>query len=221
MENFELIALDVETTGLDPREHRICEFGAVKFNHNGEIIDSFSILVDPGRSIPFSAIKVHGIKLDMVDGAPTPKEGWNLLLKWAGEIRPFVAHNASFECGFIQALYDESEEKPIFKIYDTLKLAKRQLKNENNYKLESLIPSLAGNNHRALPDAEACAHLFIQLADTYKSGKVPETNAKNFWDIDFFEENKPSYKQLGFIESLGVIRIYLRLKWRLVPISMN
>jgi DNA polymerase III epsilon subunit-like protein len=65
MKEFELIAIDVETTGLDPREHLICEFGAIKFNQSGEVIDSFSILVDPGRSIPFPAIKVHGIKLDI------------------------------------------------------------------------------------------------------------------------------------------------------------
>ncbi|KZY37728.1 hypothetical protein A3740_03240 [Oleiphilus sp. HI0068] len=203
MEEIELLAIDIETTGLDPRDHRICEFGAVKFNSLGEIIDTFSILVNPGRSIPFPAYKVHGIKAEMVENAPTPREGWDQLLEWAGSINPFVSHNASFECGFIQALYKSNEDKPNFKIYDTLKLSRRQLKDESSYKLEKLIPSLAGKGHRALPDAEACAELFLKIAKTYKSNRIPKTNEKDFWAIDYFEENKPSNKQLSYIESLG------------------
>lgn len=97
-----ICAIDLETTGLDPREHRIVEFGAVNFSLEDGVIDTVSVLVNPGRSIPFPAIKVHGIKLGMVEDAPTPKEGWNTLLKWAGESKTFVAHSASFESGLFR-----------------------------------------------------------------------------------------------------------------------
>jgi len=199
----EFIAIDVETTGLDPREHKICEFGAVKFNDAGEILDKLDLLVDPGRMIPFPALKIHGIKNEMVEGAPTPKEGWTKLLEWCGDTSVLVAHNASFESYFIQALYDDNEVKPELSIIDTLKIAKRQFKNESSYKLSDLIPSLGSKAHRALPDAEACVELFLQLSETYKSGKIPDSNAKDIWAFDYIEENKPSYKQLNYIETLG------------------
>jgi len=201
----EYISIDVETTGLNPKKNKIVEFGAVKFDEEGNIVSEFQALANPGGfGIPNEVIDIHGIDDDMVEGKPSPVAVWNSLLDWADNCNSFVAHNASFECGFIQELYSDPSDIPGLFFIDTLKISRRQLNDRSSYKLSSLVPSLKSSEaHRALPDAKACMELFLELAGTYKNGKVPKSQEKPIAEYDFFEENKPSHKQLSYIEGLG------------------
>ena len=54
------VALDLETTGLDPKRDTIIEIGCVKFRGN-EILDEWSSLVNPGRKLPFVISQLTGI----------------------------------------------------------------------------------------------------------------------------------------------------------------
>jgi len=63
------IALDLETTGLDASRDAIIEVGAVKFL-DGEPVDSFSTLVNPGRPIPYEITLITGITDRDVIGMP-------------------------------------------------------------------------------------------------------------------------------------------------------
>lgn len=198
----ELIALDIETTGLDPRKHEVIEIGAVHFDIAGKEIRTFESFAKPEGTIPFAATKIHGIKMSMVETAPTAKEAWEKLLDWSGDCTTFVSHNAPFECGFIQALYSPNDTKPDIHIIDTLRIARQKLRGEKSYQLSELIKS-ESNCHRALPDARAVMHLFLKLQETYASKRIPKSYCVDFWKVDYFKTFGPSERQLNYISRLG------------------
>ncbi|MGK0473089.1 MAG: DNA polymerase-3 subunit alpha (Gram-positive type) [Candidatus Azotimanducaceae bacterium] len=197
------IALDFETTGLNSRSDGIIEIGGAKFEESGEIIDTFQRFANPRIPIGAEAKKVHGIQENDLKDAETPRECWEVFLEWASDdYESFVAHNAGFEIGFIRALYGGESSTPEFNFIDTLALSRRRLKGLSSYKLSDLVPDPDEGSHRALVDAKACVELASRIAATYKSGKMPKSAAKpasSFAAVD----NKPSRRQLEYIESLG------------------
>ena len=67
----EWIVLDTETTGLGPIDDRIIEIAAVKYK-NGEAVDSFVTLVNPGVAIPERITKITGMTDKYLKKAPNP-----------------------------------------------------------------------------------------------------------------------------------------------------
>ncbi|MCG8380986.1 MAG: 3'-5' exonuclease [Gammaproteobacteria bacterium] len=194
-----LIALDFETTGLDPESSKIIEVGAIKFDESGEVFDTFSSFANPKRKIPSEVTKLTGITKKMLEGSPSPEEVLENLFSWAGGSEYFVAHNAPFEARFIKAIY---KKPPDIIFIDTLEISKKRLKNKKSYKLTDLVPEETEERHRALSDAKACISLYQQLASTYKSGKIPlKTYSQSIHEIQMYD--LPSQKQLSYIESLG------------------
>jgi DNA polymerase-3 subunit epsilon len=92
-------AFDIETTGLDPRQDRIVEIGAVKFDRRGPV-SRYSVLINPGIPMPENAGRVNGINDEMLTGKPALEEVLPDFLRFAGGA-VIVAHNAPFDCGFI------------------------------------------------------------------------------------------------------------------------
>jgi DNA polymerase-3 subunit epsilon len=92
-------AFDIETTGLDPRLDRIVEIGAVKFDRRGPM-GRYSVLINPGIPMPEEAGRVNGISDAMLAGKPPLEAVLPDFLRFtAGAV--IVAHNAPFDCGFI------------------------------------------------------------------------------------------------------------------------
>lgn len=94
--------VDIETTGLDPKEHRIIEIAAVDLLESGEISFVGSHLVNPGRDIPPEASAVHHLIAADLANAPQIGEVWG---RYFGEGHPTIlaAHNADYESGYIPA----------------------------------------------------------------------------------------------------------------------
>ncbi len=91
--------IDVETTGLSPEHHdRIVEIGVVYVEHDGNIQDHWSTLINPGRDV--GPTHIHGIRASDVLKAPTFADVAPYLLR-AVTGRTIVAHNASFDLRFI------------------------------------------------------------------------------------------------------------------------
>ena len=78
------VLFDLETTGISCNYDEIIEISAVKVR-NGKIIDEFSELVNPGRSIPYAASMVNNISDEMVAGAPTIDAVMPQFLVFAGD----------------------------------------------------------------------------------------------------------------------------------------
>ncbi len=67
----EYVALDLETTGLDPARDRVIEIGAVAFTP-GQVTSTLEQLVDPGRAVPDTVLRLTGIKQEELRHAASP-----------------------------------------------------------------------------------------------------------------------------------------------------
>jgi DNA polymerase-3 subunit epsilon len=158
--------VDVETTGFDPLRDRVVEVAIV--HTDGEQIRSrWSSLVDPGIPIPEGAEATHGISDADVRGAP---ELWALLpaIEDLVEGRTIVAHHARFDRNFLWML-----RRPWL---CTLELARRAYPHAPSHGLGGLVDYLGlrprlgtAPLHRALPDAEATAHVLAACLQRLKA----------------------------------------------------
>ena len=164
------VVTDTETTGTNPQKHRVIEVGAVKVRDGG-IEDCFQQLVNPQRSVPGRITKLTGITTGMVFEAPTMAEVLPDYLEFLGE-DIFVAHNLSFDQGFLNAECRRSGHNELDnETLCTLRLARRLLPGLDSKGLSRLTQFYdidVDGRHRALGDAEATGHvltrLFSQLA---------------------------------------------------------
>jgi DNA polymerase-3 subunit epsilon len=162
------VVVDLETTGGSPADSRITEIGAVRYR-GGDRLGMFSTLVNPGVGIPRSITHLTGIDDRMVDGAP-PIE-W-VLPSFAEFARGavFVAHNATFDFTFLNVALARLDYEPLLgPPVCTARLARRVVwPDVPNVRLRTLAQyfrTSATPNHRALPDAEACAEVLHGLLE--------------------------------------------------------
>lgn len=159
----ELVVIDVETTGTDPKMADLVEVAAVRVKGT-RIVDRWSTLVNPGR--PIIGHQMHGITDKDVKGAPSPKEAAEKLLAFIDDAM-VVGHNVGFDLGFIEeALGDGFRFKPGTYL-DTLVIAREGYPGAESYKLVDLARQFGiehAQSHRALPDAEATANLLVWFA---------------------------------------------------------
>jgi DNA polymerase-3 subunit alpha (Gram-positive type) len=96
----EYCVFDIETTGLSQKNDKITEIGAVILK-DGEVIDTYNSLVNPGITISEENIKITGIKNEMVQNERPIEVVLPEFLSFVGD-RILVAHNAKFDTGFIR-----------------------------------------------------------------------------------------------------------------------
>ncbi|MEB2288622.1 MAG: exonuclease domain-containing protein [Anaerolineae bacterium] len=155
-----IVALDLETTGLNQYEDDIIEIGAASFR-DGELLDTYQTLINPGRSIPERVTAITGIRSDDLIGCPTVREVLPDLRRFIGA-HPVVAHNVEFDLGFLKR-FDVATGNLALDTYD---LASVLLPTAPRYTLNSLIGQLGldlENAHRALDDAVAAGQLYWAL----------------------------------------------------------
>src|ERR1700730_2048518 len=97
------IVVDTETTGLDPFDgHRLVEIGCVELVNRIPSGQTFHRYVNPEREGPAEAFAVHGLSTAFLKDKPFFAEVADELIAFIGEA-PLIAHNASFDLGFINA----------------------------------------------------------------------------------------------------------------------
>ena len=94
----ELIAVDLEMTGLQVKTDRILEIGAVRLV-DGQLRDTFQTFVNPHRRIDARITELTGIRSEMVKDAPEAEEALRKFLEFAGEA-PFLGHNVIYDYSF-------------------------------------------------------------------------------------------------------------------------
>jgi DNA polymerase-3 subunit epsilon/ATP-dependent DNA helicase DinG len=162
------VALDLETTGLSPEKDAIIEVGAVKFR-DGEIVEEFATLVNPGRPIPPEITMITGITDRDVASAPPFERIEAPLLRFVGQA-PVVGHNVSFDLGFLRTHGLLNGNVGL----DTWELATIMLPSQSGYSLGALAARFdlpLHNAHRALDDATATGWLFDRLCA--EAGRLP------------------------------------------------
>ncbi len=186
------VVFDIETTGFSATRDRIIEIGAVKVIE-GKIVDKYSTFVNPDIPIPFEIENLTHITDEMVMDAPMIDVILPQFLEFCkGCI--LVAHNASFDVGFIRTKAAEMQIETDFTVVDTVGLARMLLPKLNRFKLNVVAKELhvsLESHHRAVDDAGATAEIFVKfiamlkekgittLLDINKSGKLsPEVIKK-------------------------------------------
>ena len=139
------VALDVETTGLLPKNgDRVIKVGAVAIE-NQSIVDEFSSVIDVDKIIPRQVQRVHGITNEMLYGEPKPDEALPEFYKFiAGSI--LIAHNASFDIGFLRNEFALLGMSLNNRSLCTLKMSRKQYPHLPNHKLETVSRYLLGKS---------------------------------------------------------------------------
>ncbi|MGA7912301.1 MAG: helicase C-terminal domain-containing protein [Candidatus Dormiibacterota bacterium] len=159
----EYAALDLETTGLDPARDRVIEIGAVAFTAEG-VTSTLEQLVDPGRAVPDTVLRLTGIKQEELRGAADAAIALRELASFLRGRQP-VGHGARLDVDFLAAagLWDESQQ-----ILDTLDVARILLPAAGSHSLPMLAAELGFSQprpHRALDDADATRQLLLRLRE--------------------------------------------------------
>jgi DNA polymerase-3 subunit epsilon len=161
-----VIVIDFETTGLSPYAGaRATEVAAVKIV--GDVIaDNFQSLMNTGTKVPPEIVRLTGITDTMLRTAPPAQHVMRQLLDFVGTA-PLVAHNANFDQSFFQAECRQAGFKTAHNFTCTMKLARRVYPHSPNFKLKTLLEYAdiphAARMHRAMADALATAHLWLQM----------------------------------------------------------
>jgi DNA polymerase III subunit epsilon len=172
------IILDTETTGLSFREgHKIVEIACIETKDLVPTGNVFHRLINPKRSVPEAAFKIHGFSEDFLKTHET-------FDKVADEFERFIKnkkiiiHNAPFDLGFLDGELNAIRKNKIEKkmVIDSLEVARSKFPGTSN-SLDALcrrfnIDLSRRNKHNALLDCELLREVYINLLDV----KEPKFN---------------------------------------------
>lgn len=175
--------IDIETTGHSRSNGKITEIAI--FVHNGfEIVDSFASLINPECYIPGFITRLTGIDNKMVQSAPKFYEVARKIVEMTDD-KIFVAHNVSFDYGFIQEEYGQLGYDYQRKTMCTVRMSRKYLPGHRSYSLGNLCKELnitINDRHRAAGDALATVKLFelIMARKALKETKLPPGQMRLF-----------------------------------------
>ena len=159
------IALDLETTGLDPKRDKIIEIGAVRVEHGVER-GCFHRMVNPHRSLEARITELTGITDEMVEDASDIGDIIGPFLDFCGEL-PLLGHHIIFDYSFLKRAAVNAGLDFQRDGIDTLKLCRLFMPAEEKKNLEAACAWYQVKRqgaHRALGDAKDADALYRQLA---------------------------------------------------------
>ncbi|MEM7301363.1 MAG: DNA polymerase III subunit epsilon [Pseudomonadota bacterium] len=180
------IVFDTETTGLSARDgHRVIEIGAIELVNRFATGKTFHVYIDPeGKEVEAGALKVHGISNEMLKDKPKFSEIADDFLAFFAE-GMLVAHNASFDVGFLNAELQRLKKPQITpeRVVDTLQIARRKHPGSPN-SLDALCNRYGIDNghrtkHGALLDSELLAEVYLELSGGRQAALMLGTSSES------------------------------------------
>lgn len=214
----EYVVFDIETTGLNKEKGKITEIGAVKIKDR-QIIDRYSTFIDPEEKLSEEIINLTHITDDMLAGQRKIGEVLPEFLNFVGDA-VLVAHNASFDTGFVRIKADElGITNRHNTILDTLELSRTLLKDLKKHKLDIVAKRLGVSlegHHRAVNDAEATAEIFLKLVDM-----LEENGVNNLDEINIYSSRTVNYSKLKSYHTIILVKNLAGLRNLYELISMS
>lgn len=206
------VVFDIETTGFGPVNDQIIEIGAVKVQ-DGKIVDKYSTFVNPDIPIPYHITQLTSITDEMVMDSPMIDVILPEFLEFCkGAI--LVAHNASFDVGFITKKAEFLGIETDFTVIDTVGMARLLLPHLSRFKLNIISKELGINlesHHRAVDDAGATAEIFvkfIEMLDEKNVTTLEELEAMNVMTPEMIKK-LPTYHAILLAKNdTGRINLY-------------
>lgn len=162
------IAVDLETTGLNPKTEKIIEIGAIKVI-DGVICGEYHTLVQPHRELTEWVRELTGITDAMLESTPGIEDCIDIFLKFCEDL-PLLGHHVIFDYSFLKRAAVNHKQEFERKGIDTLPLCRRFMPAENKKTLVAACEYygiIRQQAHRALDDAKAAHQLYQLLLDTY------------------------------------------------------
>lgn len=204
----EYVALDVETTGLDPYFDEVIEVSAVRYK-DGAAVGSFTSLVKPNNEVDEFITELTGITNDMLANAPALPEVLPQLLNFVGS-SVIVGHNVNFDINFIYDTVSRCNLGAFSNDFiDTMRIARLAFKGLENYRLTTLVKVFGIANipqHRAEADCLAAAGCYeymktwaqqnnIKFADLLAKAQ-PLKASSIAATVTEFDESHPLYNKV-------------------------
>jgi DNA polymerase III subunit epsilon len=173
LKKLRYVVFDTETTGIRPSEgDELVSIAAVRIV-NGRILtgETFERLMNPGRSIPASSIRIHGITEDMVRDKPPARIVLPQFKNFVGD-GVLVAWNVAFDMRFLELKQDEAGVRFNNPVLDALLLSIYVSNGVTDHSLIATAERLGivvTGRHTALGDAMATAGIWIKLLDVLEA----------------------------------------------------
>ncbi len=164
------VVFDIETTGLSAAVNRITEIGAVKIV-NGQVCDEFQTFVNPECEVPNNITELTGITNEMVADAPGFEQAFDAFCEFCGKDVVLVAHNASFDVGFMRAGAERIGKQFDYTYLDTVPMCRYVFPDMRSVKLDLVAKRIhlpAFNHHRAVDDAKTLGAILLHIFDFLK-----------------------------------------------------
>ena len=191
------IVLDTETTGFRQNDgDRIVEIGCIELVNHVATGNSYHQYINPERSMPEGAFKIHGLSSEFLADFPVVAEVMDKFVEFIGEETPLIIHNAEFDIGFLNAELKLLDKPmiPMSRSVDTVRMARDKFPGAPA-SLDALCRRFSINNtdrtlHGALLDAQLLSEVYLELI----GGRQPDfemTPDKNSHNIHV---STPEYK---------------------------
>ncbi|MBO5509917.1 MAG: PHP domain-containing protein, partial [Lachnospiraceae bacterium] len=206
------VVFDIETTGLSPKHNKIIEIGAVRIV-GGKIVDTYNQFINPEVPIPYSITKLTSITDDMVMDAPTIDKVLPEFISYVGD-SILVAHNASFDTGFVREFAKRLDIPFDSTIMDTMTLSQVLIPELGKYTLDRLCKQFnvsLENHHRACDDAYATAEIFLKLLENLAKKDVhtlEELNLMGSVSADLIKKAKTYHGIILVKNETGRVNLY-------------
>jgi len=162
------IVLDTETTGLSPAAgDRLVEIGCVELINHIPSGQHYHVYINPQRSMPEEAFRVHGLSEEFLADKPLFKDVADDFRAFLGDAR-LIIHNAPFDMGFLNAELEKAGQRPLSNpVLDTVMLA-REKHPGARVSLDAMCKHYGIDNsrrtlHGALLDSEILAEVYLEL----------------------------------------------------------
>ncbi|HIS18238.1 MAG TPA: PHP domain-containing protein, partial [Candidatus Coprovivens excrementavium] len=216
IEGNTFVVFDTETTGFNPGlGDSMIEIGGVKI-HNGEVVDRFDELINPGHPIDEAITRVTDISDDDVKDADNEENVTKRFKEWIGSL-PLVAHNARFDKNMLDMAYYKyglgKLENPII---DTLMLSRVINRDLKKHSLKALGKFYGIDTGEATDDDEETVNesgyngiiLDPEIGEAFKSIKIDgeevlKVEKEEYYDIDITtEERVKKYRNIYHLDTL-------------------
>lgn len=207
------VVFDLETTGLSNRYNEIIEFGAVKISDN-QIVDRLQMFIKPKEKISPHITELTKIDNNHVENALSIEEEIDRILAFFGD-SPIVAHNASFDIDFLNAVLSDLERPKLRNVVLDTMLLSRLLNPERRYHSLGFvarfysIPYDGDVAHRADYDAEITSHIFLSMLNQLHEKMIDTfTGIMNLVDKEFLINSFDSHMTVLTKKQEGLKDLY-------------
>jgi len=208
------VVFDTETTGFNATAgDQMIEIGAVKIK-NGEIIDRFDELINPGMNLRSEIVNLTNITDEMLKDKDNEENVTKRFKEWISDL-PMVAQNARFDISFMESAYKKYNLGEFSNVViDTMEISKAQNPDSAKHNLTALSKRYGvhfdeSGHHRADYDAEGTALVFWKMIANLGSNYKTISDLRNMVDPTLaFKNNRPYHLTCYAINNIGLRNMF-------------